>query len=117
MTMELTKAEKAFFDSLPEYGWQYFDWRFQDPILDSLLEKNIVEVQYWPGILWIRRVNHGPYEDDRITRCDLCGKKVWFTDSYSPGDSATCAECDTEVTGRQHPPSLNPDIDPEPCHE
>ena len=53
-------------------------------------------------------------EDERIVPCALCEKRIWLTDSWSPGGEATCAECDTEVTGRPHPPSLNPDNDPEP---
>lgn len=40
------------------------------------------------------------------TDCALCRKTIWFRDSYSPGDEAICAECDTEVTGRPHKPSL-----------
>jgi hypothetical protein len=39
-------------------------------------------------------------------RCALCGKLIYFEDSYSPGDDAICAECDTDVTGREHPPSI-----------
>ena len=38
--------------------------------------------------------------------CALCGKRIWFQDSYSPADDPLCAECDTEVTGREHPPSI-----------
>jgi recombinational DNA repair protein (RecF pathway) len=40
------------------------------------------------------------------TECATCGKTIWFRDSYSPGDEAICAECDTEVTGRPHKPSI-----------
>lgn len=47
---------------------------------------------------------------DEIIPCALCQKPIWFRDSWSPGDEAICAECDTEVTGRQHPPSLNPAV-------
>lgn len=53
-------------------------------------------------------------EPDEITQCGLCEKNIWFRDSYSPNDEAICAECDTEVTERAHPPSLNPETDPAP---
>lgn len=43
---------------------------------------------------------------DEVITCALCPRRIWFRDSYSPGDDAICAECDTEVTGRVHPPSL-----------
>jgi len=55
--------------------------------------------------------------DDEIIECALCPRKIWFRDSYSPADDAICAECDTEVTGRTHPPSLNPTTDPPPPKE
>lgn len=46
--------------------------------------------------------------DAELIECALCDKQLWFQDSYSPGDEAICAECDTEVTGREHPPTLPP---------
>lgn len=53
-------------------------------------------------------------QNDPVVKCGLCGKSIWFADSYSPADDAICAECDTEVTGREHPPSLDPAMDPKP---
>lgn len=41
-------------------------------------------------------------EEEEID-CALCATKIRLKDSYSPADEAICAECDTEVTGRQHP--------------
>lgn len=41
------------------------------------------------------------HEEDVID-CALCGKRILFVDSWSPGDEAICSECDTEVTGRTH---------------
>lgn len=37
-----------------------------------------------------------------LINCALCEKAILFEDSWSPGDDAICAECDTEATGRQH---------------
>lgn len=41
-------------------------------------------------------------EEDDVIDCALCGAVLLFSDSYSPGDEAICASCDTQVTGRQH---------------
>lgn len=41
------------------------------------------------------------HEED-VVDCAMCGKVLLFSDSYSPGDEAICAECDTEITGRIH---------------
>lgn len=49
--------------------------------------------------------------DDEIIECALCDKKLWFMDSWAPGDEAICSECDTEVTGRQHPPTIPVPVD------
>lgn len=54
-----------------------------------------------------------PHED-AITHCALCGRPLWWRDSWSPGDDAICAECDTGVTGRAHPPSVDPRTSPPP---
>ncbi len=43
---------------------------------------------------------------EELAECALCAKPILLRDSYSPADEAICAECDTEVTGRIHPPSL-----------
>ena len=40
------------------------------------------------------------HEED-VVDCAMCGKVLLFSDSYSPGDEAICAECDTEITGSQ----------------
>jgi len=40
--------------------------------------------------------------EEEIVDCTLCGKTILFVDSWSPGDEAICASCDTEVTGRVH---------------
>lgn len=45
-------------------------------------------------------------DPDEITQCALCDKSILLRDSYSPADEPICAECDTEVTGRTHLPSL-----------
>ncbi len=42
-------------------------------------------------------------EPSELVECATCGKRIRFADSYSPGDEAICAACDTEVTGRPHP--------------
>jgi len=42
--------------------------------------------------------------DDEFIACGGCDKIIPFEDSYAPGDDALCAECDTEVTGRDHTP-------------
>lgn len=108
MTKVMKPDEQKFYDSLPESGWERFDVRFQDPILDSLIEKGFVDIDRWLTHLWIRRAkSEEELHDDGKIECALCEKRIWFKDSYSPGDEAICAECDTEVTGRQHPPSLN----------
>jgi len=36
-------------------------------------------------------------------KCALCPRVLPLADTYAPGDEAICPECDTEVTGRQHP--------------
>ena len=51
---------------------------------------------------------------DMIVQCALCDKRIWFRDSWSPGDDCTCSECDTEVTGRKHPRTLNVKTQPPP---
>ena len=43
---------------------------------------------------------------DDVVICSCCNKPVLFRDSWSPEDEALCSECDTEVTGRQHSPTL-----------
>lgn len=43
---------------------------------------------------------------DDVVICATCNKLVLFRDSWSPGDEALCSECDTEVTGRKHGPTL-----------
>lgn len=43
--------------------------------------------------------------EEEMVDCALCSKRIAFFESFSPlvcGDDAICAECDTEVTGRQH---------------
>lgn len=64
-----------------------------------------------------RRVEVGLPDDgdDVIVECGLCKYPVWYRDSWSPGDEAICSQCDTEVTGRQHPPRLDPRVDPPPA--
>jgi hypothetical protein len=47
-------------------------------------------------------VRHFEHESDDYIECALCDKLVRFKDSYSPGDEAICAACDTKVTGRVH---------------
>jgi hypothetical protein len=53
--------------------------------------------------------------DDHIILCGLCKFPVWYRDSWSPGDDMICSTCDTEVTGRKHPPRLDPKVDPPPA--
>jgi hypothetical protein len=43
---------------------------------------------------------------DDVVICATCNKPVLFRDSWSPEDEALCSECDTEVTGREHGPTL-----------
>jgi DNA-directed RNA polymerase subunit RPC12/RpoP len=45
-------------------------------------------------------------KSSEIIACSLCGKRLYFADSWAPGDEAICSECDTEVTGRQHLPTI-----------
>ena len=47
-------------------------------------------------------------EDEPTITCAGCNKGIWVRDSYSPPgtDEALCAECDTEVSGRKHRPTL-----------
>jgi len=40
--------------------------------------------------------------EEEMIDCALCGRRILFVDSYSPGDEAICASCDTEFTGRVH---------------
>jgi hypothetical protein len=41
-----------------------------------------------------------------IVECALCGLRVYFEDTYSPGDDAICATCASEVTGNDYPPPI-----------
>jgi hypothetical protein len=47
-----------------------------------------------------------PLTEDDVLECALCSKLILFKDSWSPADEGICSECDTEVTGRPHPPTL-----------
>lgn len=40
---------------------------------------------------------------ETVVQCSGCDVVLPLEDSYSPGDEALCATCDTEVTGREHP--------------
>lgn len=40
--------------------------------------------------------------EEEMVDCALCGKRILLADSWSPADEAICAQCDTEVTGRDH---------------
>jgi len=53
--------------------------------------------------------------DTEICMCSACGWPVWHRDSWSPGDELLCSDCDTEVTGRSHPPRLDPRFDMPPA--
>lgn len=61
-----------------------------------------------------RALGRQPLTTSGTTECALCDKLIWVRDSWSPHDEAICAECDTEITGREHPPSLDPRTDAEP---
>lgn len=39
---------------------------------------------------------------EELIDCAMCDKEIKLEDSWSPGDEAICAKCDTEVTGRNH---------------
>lgn len=41
-------------------------------------------------------------DEDAMEECAACGVRIPFADTYSPGDMAICADCDTEATGRRH---------------
>lgn len=43
---------------------------------------------------------------DPMIECEDCGVSLRTSDSYSPGDYAVCAACDTAATGRAHPAHL-----------
>lgn len=81
--------------ALAREPWEAMLRKWREECLKPRLEERASELGFPPG-------------SEAIVLCGLCGYPVWFNDSWSPGDDAICTRCDTEVTGREHPPRINP---------
>lgn len=102
--------ENQTFSHGPEARWSMTDgeWFFGET-LEEIVPKAVAWKETLCGNAYVIQ-----NDLDEIVECALCDKKVWMRDTWSPADDAICAECDTEVSGREHPPSLDPARDPSP---
>ncbi len=69
-----------------------------------MVERDLADYLHANG--FTREVLEGPM-DCEIIQCGTCPKLLWWRDSYAKGDVMMCAECDTEVYKRKHPPTLD----------